>query len=182
MAHKSNRKKYDPKTTPQIAEKYAKEGYLDKQIAEVIGISPETFSRWSRKHSELGEALDRGRETTNLELKQGMVRAASGYDVEETETITILDLNKNPTSYKVVKRKRHIPPSTTMQIFLAKNRMPDEFRDVNRQELSVSGALQVSTLADLMMEEFSADEKNSDSVSEDEGTDEGTGTGDKDTV
>jgi hypothetical protein len=51
-------------------------------------------------------------------------------------------------------RKRYIPPSTTTQIFLAKNRMPEDFRDVNRHEVDMRGKLQVSTLAELMMEEY----------------------------
>ena len=51
-------------------------------------------------------------------------------------------------------KKRYIPPSTTTQIFLAKNRMPDEFRDVNRHKVEVESSLKVNTLAELMMEEY----------------------------
>ena len=83
-----------------------------------------------------------------------MLKTAAGYDVEEEETTVILDKDKQPKSYRKTSRKRHIPPNPTMQIFLAKNRMPEEFRDVNRHEVDLRGQLQVSTLADLMMEEF----------------------------
>ena len=154
MKHSSTRKKYDPDITPQLAEQYARDGYLDKQIAEILGVSAETFSRWSKKHIQLGQALKRGREVANVELKQAMLKTASGYDVDEEETTVILDKNKQPKGYRRTTRKRHIPPSTTMQIFLAKNRMPDEFRDVNRQEVNIQGSLKVDTLAELMMEEY----------------------------
>ena len=154
MGHNSTRKKYDPGTTPQRAEQYAKDGYLDKQIAEILGVSVYTFSHWSKKYPQLGQALKRGREVANIELKQAMLKTASGYDVEETETTVILDKNQQPKGYRKTKRKRHIPPNTTMQIFLAKNRMPDEFRDVNRQDVTLHGQLHVNTLADLMMEEY----------------------------
>ena len=155
MAEHSGRKaKYDPSTMPELAEKYAREGYLDKQIAEIFGIRPDTFCKWQRKYIQLSQALKKGREVANIELKRAMLKTAAGYDVEEEETTVILDLNKKPKSYRKTTRKRHIPPSTTMQIFLAKNRMPDEFRDVNRHEVNVRGDLKVNTLADLMMEEF----------------------------
>lgn len=154
MTHNSTRKKYDPDTTPQKAEQYAKDGYLDKQIAEILGVSVYTFSRWSKKYPQLGQALKRGRDVANIELKRAMLKTASGYEIEETETTVILDKNQQPKGYRQTKRKRHIPPSTTMQIFLAKNRMPEEFRDVNRHEVEMSGSLKVNTLAELMMEEY----------------------------
>ena len=83
-----------------------------------------------------------------------MQKTAAGYYVEEEDTTVILDKDKKEKGYRRTIRKRHIPPNPTMQIFLAKNRMPDEFRDVNRHEVDLRGQLQVTTLADLMMEEF----------------------------
>ena len=154
MSKGGRKGKYDPATTPSLAEEYAKEGCLDKQIAERLGVRADTFCRWQTKYPQLAQALKRGREVANLELKRAMLKTASGYDVEEEETTVILDKNKKPKSYRKTSRKRHVPPNPTMQIFLAKNRMPDEFRDVNRHEVDLRGQLQVNTLADLMMEEF----------------------------
>lgn len=155
MSNAGRRRKYDPETMPAKAEEYAKSGYLDKQIAEKFGIRATTFCAWLNKYPELQESLKKGREAANVELKQAMLKTAAGYDVEETETTVILDKDKNPKGYRKTTRKRHIPPSTTMQIFLAKNRMPDEFQDVNRQKVELQGSLKVNTLAELMMQEFS---------------------------
>lgn len=151
MAH---RLIYNAETMPQLAEQYAKEGYLDKQIAQKLGVRADTFCRWCAKYPQLEQSLKKGREVANIELKKAMLKTAAGYDVEEEEMTVILDLNKQPKSYKKTTRKRHIPPSTTMQIFLAKNRMPDEFKDVNRHEVDLRGEMKVTTLADLMLEEF----------------------------
>ena len=97
-----------------------------------------------------------------------MEKSAKGYYVEEEETVVYLDRDKRPKSYSKVVKKRYIPPSTTTQIFLAKNRMPEDFRDVHRQEVDMRGQLQVSTLADLMMEEFKngTNEEASESLTE----------------
>ena len=154
MSKLGRKGKYDPESTPLLAEQYAKEGCLDKQIAERLRVRADTFCRWQNQHPQLAQALKRGRDAANLELKQAMLKTAAGYDVEEEETTVILDKDKQPKSYRKTSRKRHIPPNPTMQIFLAKNRMPEEFRDVNRHEVDLRGQLQVSTLADLMMEEF----------------------------
>ncbi|MBQ7593240.1 MAG: hypothetical protein IJU48_02665 [Synergistaceae bacterium] len=159
--HKGGRRsKYNPEETPKLAEEYAKELLTDKLIAKKLGINIDTFYTWSKKYTEFSDAVKRGKEAANSDLVKHMYASAKGYDVEEEETTVILDANKQPTGFKKTTRKRHIPPSTTMQIFLAKNRMPEDFRDVNHQRIDVSGKLNVTTLADLMMEEYDSQEKN----------------------
>ena len=146
--------KYDPATTPSKAEELAKDLLTDAQIAAKLGISYETFRQWQNKYVAFSTAVKRGKAEANRDLVDVMKKSAKGYYVEEEETVVYLDRDKQPKSYSKVVKKRYIPPSTTTQIFLAKNRMPEDFRDVHRQEVNMSGQLQVSTLADLMMEEF----------------------------
>ena len=154
MAKFGRKSKYDPLITPSLAEDYAKELLTDEQIAAKLGISKPTFYEWQKKHADFLNAIKRGKAVSNVALVQAMKKSAEGYEVEETETTVILDKNKNATGYRKTTRKRYIPPSTTTQIFLAKNRMPEDFRDVNRHEVDLRGQIKVNTLADLMMEEF----------------------------
>ena len=152
MSKVGRKNKYDPDVTPKLVEDYAKEGYGDLQIAEILGINKSTFYAWLQKHEELKDALKKGREPANLELKLAMMKAAQGYYVEEEETVAILDVEtRQPKSFRKTTRKKYIAPSPTMQIFLAKNRMPDEFKDVNKQEVDLKGEM---TLADLMKENY----------------------------
>ena len=146
--------KYDPETTPAKAEELAKDLLTDAQIAAQLGITYETFRQWSHKYTAFSVAVKRGKQEANRDLVDVMKKSAKGYFVEEEETVVYLDHDKNPKSYSKVVKKRYIPPSTTTQIFLAKNRMPEDFRDVHRQEVNMNGELKVSTLADLMLEEF----------------------------
>ena len=128
---------YDPDVMPKLAESYAMEGFIDEQIAEKLGIGVSTLYKWQNQFSEFKEALKRGKEPVNAELKMAMVKAALGYFVDEEQTVTFLDVKtRQPKSFKKTTIKRYVPPSTTMQIFLAKNRMPEQFRDVNRYELT----------------------------------------------
>lgn len=155
MANRVGRKgKYDPKNTPILAEKYAREILTDEQIATKLGITYQTFYVWQNKYNEFFEAIKRGKAVSNAELLKTMKKTAEGYFVEEEDTITYFDKDKNPKSYSRVVKKRYIPPSTTTQIFLAKNRMPEDFRDVNKHEIDVKGQLKIDTLADLMLEEY----------------------------
>ena len=154
MAKVGRKSKYDPQTTPVLAEEYASQIMIDTQIAAKLGITQETFYAWQRKFPEFSQAIKRGKAASNQSLVKAMQKTAAGYDVEESETTVILDKNKNPKGYRKTTRKRHIPPSTTMQIFLAKNRMPEDFKDVNQHKVDVSGGLQVNSIAVLMMEEF----------------------------
>ena len=159
MTNRVGRKsKYDPLDTPLKAEEYASELLTDAQIAAKLGIHISTIIDWQKKHSEFSLAIKRGKAIANQELVKAMQKTAEGYFVEEEETVVYLDKNKQPKSYSRIKKKRYIPPSTTTQIFLAKNRMPEDFRDVNRHEVDMRGQLQVNTLADLMMEEFRNEE------------------------
>lgn len=147
------RSKYTPEM-PKLAEKYAQDGYSDSQIAGILGITQSTFYDWQKRHPEFSEAIKRGKAPANRELELAMMKSATGYYVDEEETTAILDgQTKQPTSYRKTTRKRYIPPVPTMQIFLAKNRMPDEYRDVNKHEVDLRGQLGVKTLAELIMED-----------------------------
>ena len=175
MGKAGRKTKYDPETTPAKAEELAKDLLTDAQIYAKLGITHETFYQWQKAHPEFLEALKRGKQEANRDLVEVMKKSAKGYFVEEEETVVYLDHDKQPKSYSKVVKKRYIPPSTTTQIFLAKNRMPEDFRDVHRQEVNMSGQLQVSTLADLMLEEFKHGTNNEEAF---EDTDLTTSTGD----
>ena len=144
--------KYDPVTTPKLAEEYASELLTDAQIATKLGIHISTFMEWQKKHSEFSLAIKSGKAVANEKLIASMKKTAEGYYVEEEDTVVQLDQAKQPKDYTKTVRKRYIPPSTTTQIFLAKNRMPEDFRD--RRDVDMRGKKQVSTLAELMMEEY----------------------------
>ena len=129
--------KYDADVMPKLVNSYAMEGFSDAQIAEKLGIAVSTFYDYLNKYPEFAEALKNGKEPVNADLKMAMMKTAMGYFVDEEQTVTILDVvTREPKSFRKTTTKRYVPPSATMQIFLAKCRMPDQYHDVNRYELT----------------------------------------------
>ena len=106
---------------------WAKLGLMDKQIAGNMGISLTTFYDWQKKFPEFADAIKNAKAIPNLELENAMFDLALGRTYVE-EVKSILD-PKTGTVVRIEKTKKQIPPNPTTQIFLAKNRMPDKYKD-----------------------------------------------------
>jgi len=108
-------------------EGWAKDGLTDEQIAKNMGISRGTIYDWKKNHSDISDALKRGKEVVDREVENALEKAAVGYWVEETKTyIEEVDGRKKK---KIEKNKKWIPANTTAQIFWLKNRKSSEWRD-----------------------------------------------------
>ena len=106
---------------------WAKLGLMDKQIAGNMGISLTTFYDWQKKFPKFADAIKNAKAIPNLELENAMFDLALGRTYVE-EVKSILD-PKTGTVVRIEKTKKQIPPNPTTQIFLAKNRMPDKYKD-----------------------------------------------------
>lgn len=106
---------------------WARLGLMDKQIAGNMGISPTTFYDWQKKFPAFADAIKSAKAIPNLELENAMFDLALGRTYVE-EVKSILD-PKTGTVVRIEKTKKQIPPNPTTQIFLAKNRMPDKYKD-----------------------------------------------------
>lgn len=60
-------------------EKWARAGATDKQIAECIGISRETFYKYLRVYPDVLDSLHRARKPVVMEAFEGLVRLSRGY-------------------------------------------------------------------------------------------------------
>lgn len=106
---------------------WAKLGLMDKQIAGNMGISLTTFYEWQKKFPKFADAIKSAKAIPNLELENAMFDLALGRTYVE-EVKSILD-PKTGMVIRIEKTKKQIPPNPTTQIFLAKNRMPDKYKD-----------------------------------------------------
>lgn len=116
-------------------ERWKRHGLANKQIADNIGISEETFYQWVKKYSEFAEAIKKGKEVIVCELENALIKRAKGYEVTESNSFYDRDGNE-------IKREsiRHVPPDTTALIFALKNMDAEHWRD--RKETALSGAVQ----------------------------------------
>ena len=107
---------------------WARQGLSDVQIAHNMGLkSVSTYYAWKKKFTEFSEAIKKAKAVPDLELENSMYNLATGNFYEEI-TRMILDV-KTGQPVRIEKITRRVPPNPTMQIFLAKNRMPEKYRD-----------------------------------------------------
>jgi len=131
------RSKYDPDTFPALAEKYAKMGLVDTQIAKKLGISHQTMNQYKNKYPDFLASLKRGKTVPDDEVENALLKSAKGYEFGYLE-------EELDAKGKVVKQKRgvtHVKPNTTAQIFWLKNRRPDKWRD--KQDVDMTGEIKI---------------------------------------
>jgi len=121
---------------------WARDGLVDEQIAENMGIHPSTLYEWKKKYPEISEALKKGKEVVDIQVENALLKRAMGYTYEEVtkERTPIRYEDGKPVEWelKVTKKiLKEVQPDVTAQIFWLKNRKPVEWRD--KQEIDIAG-------------------------------------------
>ncbi|MDN6397686.1 MAG: transposase [Alkalibacterium sp.] len=125
-------------------EAWARDGLVDEQIAENIGIVPATLYVWKKKYPEISEALKRGKEIVDIQVENALLKRALGYQYDEV-TYEFGEESKRVT--------KEVAPDTTSMIFWLKNRKPGIWRD--RKETEITGSMDVNNpFKDLTTEEL----------------------------
>lgn len=118
-----------------LAEKAAKLGATDREIAELMEISERTLNYWKQDHCDLVEALRVGKETADARVEQSLYRRALGYTHDAVKIHTV------DGEVVITPFVERYPPDTTAAIFWLKNRKPEEWRDKTEQDLTIKGDL-----------------------------------------
>lgn len=126
-------------------EGYARDGLIDKEIAEKIGIATGTIYEWKKKYPQIAESLKRGKEVIDRQVENTLLKRAMGYEFEEIKETVEIDAGGNQR-IKKEKTTKLIVPDVTAIIFWLKNRKPDEWRD--RKDLDISGSDIVINMGD----------------------------------
>lgn len=130
---------------------WARDGYTDQQMADALDIHVATFYRYKAAKSELYDALKVNKQIADLTVENSLFTRANGCEVteiiEDTEYIVDSQGKAKPTG-RVKRRKivKQLPPDTTAQIFLLKNRVPEKFRDTKNLELTGKGGGPIETV------------------------------------
>lgn len=144
MSRKGRRGKYHEWITKEgllRLQGWARDGLVDTQIAENIGIAAGTLYEWKNRFPEIDEALKRGKEVVDRQVENALLKRALGYEYEEVKQIIEKD-DMGRDRKKVEKTLKQIAPDTTAQIFWLKNRKPKEWRD--RKETALSGEVKTN--------------------------------------
>jgi hypothetical protein len=140
--------KFKPEFVAQ-AKKLAELGATDREVAEFFEVEERTLHRWKHDHPEFCQSLKVGKEVADERVEQSLYRRALGYSHDAVKIA--VNAAGEVTQVPFVE---HYPPDTTAAIFWLKNRKPEEWRDVQRQEhtgknggpIETKGSLDVSAL------------------------------------
>lgn len=105
-------------------EGWARDGLIDEQIAQNIGIRAATLYEWKKRFPEISEALKRGKEVIDRQVENALLKRALGYEYEEVKE----KFEGGILTERTV-TKKEVVADTTAQIFWLKNRKPDTWRD-----------------------------------------------------
>ena len=109
---------------------WAQEGLTEKQICKNMGVGVTAFNEWKKRFPELKETLKQGKEVVDNQVVDSLLKAALGYEYEETITEWKANAQGQRVGNAVVRKiKKYMPPNVTAQIFWLKNRRPDLWRD-----------------------------------------------------
>ena len=93
----------------------ARLGFTDERLAEALGISRSTLSLWKSENEEFSATLREAKSQADAQVVDALHKRATGF--------------VGPDGV-------FVPPNPTACIFWLKNRMPAEFRDSHRHELT----------------------------------------------
>lgn len=116
----------------------AEKGYMDKEIIECLGVSESTFYTWKRKHPDFEEELIKAKYKVNKELEAVLYKKSVGYEVTEQKITANVGKTGEKIS-KVEKSTKHIEGDSKLLLILLKNRMPEKYRDSDRQQIQIEG-------------------------------------------
>ena len=115
---------------------WAMQGLNNEQIAHNLGINIATLYKYKAQHTELNEALKKGREVADFEVVNAMHENATGYwrkeqVVSQRRKVYYNEQGKRveETEPCVVEVDKWYPPNVTAQIYWTKNRMPKDWSD-----------------------------------------------------
>lgn len=141
--------KYEEFVLPKLTlvEGWARDGLTDKQIADNLGISKDTFYKYKNRYTDFSDSLKKGKEVVDYEVENALLKRALGYKYDE---VTIEEFEDGSVKTKTVTKE--VIPDTTAQIFWLKNRKPDKWRDKQSIEADISN--NTNPFTDLTTEEL----------------------------
>jgi len=129
-------------------EAYARDGLIDDEIAEKIGINRKTLYEWKNKYHSIRDALKRGKEVVDIGVENSLLKRAMGYKYKETTREPVKNADTGEYELTVTKEvTKEVVPDVTAQIFWLKNRKPTEWRD--RKEVENNTKLDIEDLTPL---------------------------------
>lgn len=120
---------YKPEYCVQ-AEKLAKLGATDRDLAEFFEVNIRTVQRWAAQHEDFCRSIQSGKAAADDRVERSLYHRAVGYTYESEKIFQ----NKG----EIVRAQclEHVPPDTAAAFIWLKNRRKDEWRDRSEQTVN----------------------------------------------
>lgn len=113
-----------------LLECWSRDGYTFQDIANRIGITTKTLSRWREEYDDIDKALKQGREIIDYKVENALLKSALGYKTKEVTVITTLRNGKMVEETKQTVTREQAPNVSAIQTWLY-NRCRDKWRNMN---------------------------------------------------
>ena len=117
----------------------AEKGFIDDEIAEVLGITQQTLNNWKKVHEKFFESLKKAKKIADQVVVRKLYERACGYEHPEDKIF-----NNNGEAL-IVETIKHYAPDPVSCIFWLKNRLPGEWRE--KKELAISADAEIMSTA-----------------------------------
>ena len=99
------------------------EGYTDKQLAKLFGVTEQTLTNWKKVYPEFFGSLKAGKIIADAKVEVSLYQRACGYSHPDVH------VSAGKFGPEIIPIIKHYPPDPTSMIFWLKNRKPSEWRD-----------------------------------------------------
>ena len=134
MARRGRRTTFHPAYCKQ-AGVLAGYGLKLNQIAQALGVTPQTISGWRNKYPEFDEAITSAKLDIDRQVEAALFQRATGYDAPDTHV--------SQFEGRIIKTPliKHYPPDITAASLWLRNRQPQRWRD--KTEIEHAGTVSV---------------------------------------
>lgn len=128
----------------ELIESWFRRGISVADICDNIGVSRSAFDKWVNKYPELRQAVESGREVSDLKVENAMFKRAIGYSYWEItkERKMIKKIDPETGDEKIIhvmiptkKVLKHVIPDVNAQQYWLENRMSNQWRRKPKDEL-----------------------------------------------
>lgn len=106
---------------------YARDGMTNQEIADKIGVTKRTFTRWMEEYPEIREAVNTSKELVDYKVENALLKAALGYTAKESKVIMRLRQGKLTTVEQETTIKEVAPDVRAITLWL-NNRQTKKWR------------------------------------------------------
>lgn len=113
----------------EAAEKLARMGATDAEMADFFGVSERTLNTWKQQQPEFLQALKSGKLEADARVTEALFRRAVGYSHADVDIRVVSNGQGGGSEVVQTPIVKHYPPDTTACIFWLKNRRREDWRD-----------------------------------------------------